>query len=91
MRPQINDGLDVHVFHRDALDNPEHWDSPWLVQFSDGSVDGYDTEEAACLFQRRWRRANGMNPTTGEKITAAAPRETLDQMFNDGLGGTTND
>ena len=67
LRPQINDGLDVHVFSRDDLDNPEHWDSPWLVQFSDGSVDGYSTEEEACAAQRTWREANGMDPMTGEK------------------------
>ena len=57
---------DVHVFHRDILDAPRHWHSPWLVQFENGEIVGYQTEEAACAFQREWRARHGMDPITGE-------------------------
>lgn len=58
---------DVAVIDRDTLDE-EHrkYFKPWLVQFADGEIWEYDTEEEACAEQRAWRRHNGRNPLTGE-------------------------
>lgn len=64
----INEDHDVVVIDAASLDHPEHFDSPWLVQFADGQIDGYDTEDAACEFQRIWRMENGRDPMTGEII-----------------------
>jgi hypothetical protein len=63
-----NTKYDVDVIETAALDNPQHYDSPWLVQFADGQLDGYATEEAACAFQRAWRQEHGFDPVTGVKL-----------------------
>lgn len=59
---------DVDVFSRDMLD-PEyaaHFKLPWLVQYEDGAIDEYATEDEACAAQRAHRRAVGRDPLTGE-------------------------
>lgn len=58
---------DVDVIDRAMLD-PEHaknFACPWLVQEADGRVHQFDTEEAACAFQREWRIKHKLHPVTG--------------------------
>lgn len=59
---------DVHVIDRDTLDDEHaaHFSKPWLVQFADGDVWQFDTEEEACACQREWRGEIGLDPMTGE-------------------------
>ena len=59
---------DVDVIERAALPGEEAllFEKPWLVQFADGQIDLYDTEEEACAFQRSWREIHGRDPITGE-------------------------
>lgn len=64
----VNSDHDVHVFHRDMTDHPADYNWPWLVEYADGTIDGYDTEDLACAFQREWRSAIGRDPMTGEKV-----------------------
>lgn len=61
-----NSAYDVHVFARDTLDKPSDFTFPWLVQFADGTITGYSTENEACKFQRAWRVQHGRDPMTGE-------------------------
>ena len=59
---------DVDVIDRDMLDDEyaKNFTKPWLVQFADGEIIQFDTEEDACAYQREWRSKNGMNPLIGE-------------------------
>lgn len=60
------------VFHIDMLDKNDRAnfsiDAPWLFQTDDGIV-AFVTEADACLAQRVYRRAKGLHPTTGAKIS----------------------
>lgn len=64
------DDKDVSVFHRDILTeeyrrlHPE--ETPWLVQHSTGRIEYYATEDEACAKQLEYRKARGLDPTTGE-------------------------
>ena len=62
---------DVDVIARDMLDEAHRklHPCPWLVQFADGQIAHFDTEEDACAFQRGWRRRHGLDPMTGEPTT----------------------
>ena len=59
---------DVDVIDRGMLDGEyaKKFTKPWLVQFADGEIIQFDTEEDACAYQREWRSKNGMNSLTGE-------------------------
>ena len=59
---------DVDVFERAALDDEHAALHPreWLLQFHDGTIWYFDTEDEACAFQRQWRAETGMDPMTGE-------------------------
>lgn len=65
---------DVSVLSRDDLD-AEHaakFDKQWLMLHEDGSVEQFDTEDAACAAQREWRTNHNLNPLTGEKTGSCA-------------------
>jgi hypothetical protein len=59
---------DVHVIERDSLDieHSKMFNKPWLVQFENGAIKTFDTEEEACAFQREHRWQNGLDIKTGE-------------------------
>jgi hypothetical protein len=61
---------DVDILERDMLDadHATKFPKPWLVQQSDGTIHSFDTEDAACDFQRSWRQRYGLNPMTGEPV-----------------------
>jgi uncharacterized phage-like protein YoqJ len=58
---------DCEVIERAALDRADQLNhrKAWLVQFSDGSILEYDTEEEALATQRHWRRMHLRDPQTG--------------------------
>lgn len=59
---------DIEVIDRAMLDS-EHaakFDKPWLAQEADGTVHQFDTNDAACEFQRTWRQQHGLDPISGE-------------------------
>lgn len=65
---------DIDIIERDMLD-AEHaakFEKPWLVQESDGTIHQFDTDEAACAFQRTWRQQHGLDPMTGAPARAEA-------------------
>lgn len=53
----INLEHDVHVIEVASLDDEyqKNFSKPYIVQFADGSIMEFDTDEDACLFQRQWR------------------------------------
>lgn len=65
---QFDDFTDVDVINTDSLDDAHaaKFDQQWIVQFADGSYEGFDTEDEACAYQRAWRHAHGRNGITGE-------------------------
>lgn len=58
---------DCDVIARAALDpdTARQFDLPWLVQYPDGSIHQFETEDQACTFQRAWRIDNNLDPMTG--------------------------
>ena len=46
----------------------ENITKPWAIQYADGSVVEFDTEEGACTAQQIHRFKIGLDPMTGEKI-----------------------
>jgi len=60
---------DVHVFDRDATNWPfgaPRTPAKWFAQEPDGTLHSFMTEDAACEFQRFWRKEHGLDPMTGE-------------------------
>ena len=59
---------DVHVVPRDSLDGGHDilFSKSWLVVYPDGRVEEFDTEDAACAYQRVYRLVFGLDPMTGE-------------------------
>lgn len=63
---------DCNVFSKDMLDE-EHAkllgdDKPWLVEFEDGGIETYASEDEACERQREYRIQHGLDEMTGEPI-----------------------
>jgi hypothetical protein len=58
---------DVYVIERDSLDieYAKMFKKPWLVQFENGAIREFDTEEEACAFQREHRWHNGLDIHSG--------------------------
>jgi hypothetical protein len=67
----IEDVEDVEIIDRESLGDAERvkFDPlfDWLAVHADGSILAFESDEFACAYQRAWRRANGMNPLTGER------------------------
>lgn len=63
---------DVDVIERESLDTTTQaqFSKPWLVAHSDGTIFEFDTEGAACRYQRNHRRSVGLDEMTGEKALA---------------------
>jgi len=61
-------GPDCAVIAVDSLDLElqSQFKKPWLVEWADGSIDEFDTEDEACARQREHRKANGLDAMTGE-------------------------
>lgn len=67
---------DVHVIERDGLDieYAKLFKRPWLIQFENGKIEQFDTEEEACAFQRDYRWHHGLDIHTGE------PRQEIESL-----------
>lgn len=46
----------------------QNFTKPWAIQYADGSVVEFDTEDGACTAQQIHRFKIGLDPMTGEKI-----------------------
>ena len=60
--------MDVDVIEVAMLDDEyaSQFEKPWLVQWEDGTIKQYDTEDEACAIQRQHRINVGLDPMTGE-------------------------
>ncbi len=56
---------DVDVFSEDMLDDTWGEIIEWIVQWPNGHIEQFDTEEKACEFRRHWRKLVGLDPITG--------------------------
>lgn len=78
---------DIEVIDRAMLDS-EHaakFDKPWLAQEADGTVHQFDTNDAACEFQRTWRQQHGLDPISGEmqgnvSVPIEQPQQTGEKL-----------
>ena len=59
----MNTQSDVDVIDRDMLDDNHQLlhSKPWLVQFENGEILYFDSEDAACNFQLDWRIKHSIN------------------------------
>lgn len=69
-KDQYNQTDDVHVIEVASLDDEhqKNFHSPYIVQFVSGDVIEFDTDEAACLFQRLWRKQLNRDEMTGDPL-----------------------
>lgn len=49
------------------VDDPSYT-HPWVAVEPNGTVHNFDTEMHACIFQRGWRAAKGLDIMTGEPL-----------------------
>lgn len=63
-RERDYENTDVEVRH--CEDTTQQY--PWYAVAPDNTHYGFDTEMAACIFQRGWRAAKGLDIMTGEPL-----------------------
>lgn len=59
-----DDNTDIDIVHVEDTTA----DYPWYCIEPNGAVHGFDTEMHACIFQRGWRAAKGLDMMTGEPL-----------------------
>jgi hypothetical protein len=60
--------VDVLTPSPDHDDRSDTYPDKFACQFASGLIAYFRDENDACAFQRMWRTAIGLDPTTGQKV-----------------------
>lgn len=63
-----DDSFDVQVSEVEELHDDHGVDKPFRAHFHNGLIAYFQSEDAACLFQRQWRALIGLDSFTGDPV-----------------------